>query len=236
MSRTPEQEKALAKLKKCLALAASSEPHEAAAALRQAQALMRQHALTEDDVEASRIDDELVKTREGFGRCVYLAALGRLLHKAFGVSRVIERNPGSAARANIRYIGPSGRPTMAAWAHKVITKAVDDAWNAHLVKHPRLKTDGGKRTAFRLGWLAAVEPKVMAIGFTEAEKNAVDLWMKRTYANSLMTMDAAKPKAMDNSSYLAALAGAQQGAKFDLHRPMTGASSGPAIPKLKQLT
>ena len=36
------REKLISRLKKCLALSASPEPHEAAAALRQAQKLMRE--------------------------------------------------------------------------------------------------------------------------------------------------------------------------------------------------
>ena len=44
------RDEALDKIKKCLALAASPEAHEAAAALRQAQKLMAQFGLTEADV------------------------------------------------------------------------------------------------------------------------------------------------------------------------------------------
>ena len=45
-----DQEKIIDKIKKCLALAKSDNPHEAATALRQAQKLMEQHNLTEQDI------------------------------------------------------------------------------------------------------------------------------------------------------------------------------------------
>ena len=47
------REKRISRLKKCLALSASPEPHEAAAALRQARALMDKHGISADDVLAS---------------------------------------------------------------------------------------------------------------------------------------------------------------------------------------
>ena len=44
------REDALKKIKKCLALSRSANEHEAAVALRQAQHLMREHGLREQDV------------------------------------------------------------------------------------------------------------------------------------------------------------------------------------------
>lgn len=52
-----EQDKALDKIKKCLRLAASSNPHEAAAAMRQARALMEKHGLGQADVDMADIEE-----------------------------------------------------------------------------------------------------------------------------------------------------------------------------------
>ena len=46
-----ERRRILARIRACLALASSPEPHEAAAALRQAQAWMRRYGLTREEVE-----------------------------------------------------------------------------------------------------------------------------------------------------------------------------------------
>ena len=54
------REKLISRLKKCLALSASPEPHEAAAALRQAQKLMRELDLTEADLLGLELADALV--------------------------------------------------------------------------------------------------------------------------------------------------------------------------------
>lgn len=52
-----DNSKILDKIKKCLALAASANEHEAAAALRQAQKLMETHGFTDEDVLASQASE-----------------------------------------------------------------------------------------------------------------------------------------------------------------------------------
>lgn len=52
--------KILSRIRKCLALAQSSEPHEAAAALRQAQKLMAQHGIDAVDIELSAVVEAYV--------------------------------------------------------------------------------------------------------------------------------------------------------------------------------
>lgn len=51
----------IAKIKKCLALATSSNEYEAAIALRQAQRLMQQHGITDFDVESADIQEEATR-------------------------------------------------------------------------------------------------------------------------------------------------------------------------------
>jgi hypothetical protein len=59
-------EKILDKIRKCFALAKSSNEHEAAIALRQAQKLMQQHSITDFDVAHADIREE--STRAGAAR------------------------------------------------------------------------------------------------------------------------------------------------------------------------
>lgn len=214
------------KIKSCLALSGSSNANEAATAMRQAQALMRRHGLSREDVEGLVVGDEVVKTTEGFGRCKFLAELVGLMHKAFGVNGVMERNPGSANRANIRYYGLEGRAQLAAYAHRVILRAVDDAWAEYLKHHPWHKSKGGMRTAFRLGWLVSVRGQVEAIGFSEEETQAIKAWEARTFGNQLVEQ---KPRQlnMDRNAVRAAHLGAAAGKGFQLHRPMGDESDGP---------
>lgn len=205
------------KLKKCMALSKSPEPHEAAAALRQAQKIMSELGITEDDLDGLEMADAVVKTREGFGRCRTMSALSNMLEDAFGVKAVFEANPGSANRLNVRYIGPRARVMLAEYAHKVVWRAMQSAWDDVLVTRPWMKGDGGKRQAFHMGWLRSVKEKVEAIAPTESEERAIQRYCDRLYRGGLVTQEAHKRKSLDTSAYLAGVAAA---ADFSLHRPV----------------
>lgn len=55
MQHTMSKNKIINKIKKCLALANSSNQHEAAAALRQAHKMMKQYKLSLDDIDLHKI-------------------------------------------------------------------------------------------------------------------------------------------------------------------------------------
>lgn len=228
-------ESVLRKIQKCLALSRSSNPNEASSALRQAQALMRQHDLTEAMVHGLEVTGDVVRTREGFGSCVFLSELGGLMRDAFGVVSVMERNPGSANRANIRYIGQRGRAQLAVYSHRVIVRAVDAAWTEHLRHFPKHKGDGGKRTAFRLGWLVQVRAKVMAIGFSDEEREAIQAYQARTYGTELAVVEPPKIK-LTNEEFRVARVGAAlaDASGFEIHRPME-ADARPELAALEHL-
>lgn len=57
-----DRSKILDKIKKCLALSASSNEHEAEAALRQARKLMEAHGITDLDVQAAEADERRAKS------------------------------------------------------------------------------------------------------------------------------------------------------------------------------
>lgn len=205
------------RLKKCLALRASPEPHEAAAALRQAQALMRELGITEDDLEGLETADATVKTREGFGACRTMQFLTSIIMGAFGVSVVYERNPGSANRLNVRYFGPRSRVMLAEYAHKVVWRAMQQSWDDFLTRRPWLKGDGGKRQAFHIGWLCAVSEKVEAIAPTEAEERSIARAIARAYGKELEPTKQARQRKLSAGAFAAGLDAAQD---FTLHRPV----------------
>ena len=207
------------KLKKCMALSKSNEPHEAAAALRQAQKIMRELGVTEDELDSLAIDtaDMVVKTREGFGNCRTMTHLTSMLKAVFGVLPVFELNPGSARRLNVRYIGPRGRVQLAEYSHKVIWRAMQAAWDHHLIRHPEFKGDGGKRQAFHIGWLASVRKQVEAIAPTEAEAQAIERHKTQLYPQGTEEGKEFKKRELDGTAYWGGVRAAKD---FSLHRPM----------------
>lgn len=210
------REKLLSRLKKCLALSASPEPHEAAAALRQTQKLMRELDLTEADLLGLELADALVKTREGFGACRTMNFLTSIIMDAFGVQCIYERNHGSANRLNVRYAGPRDRVLLAEYSHRVVWRAMQSAWDDFLSKRPWLKGNGGKRQAFHLGWLVGVREKVEAIVPPEEETAAVNRWIVQRYGE-LVPGKAVKQKPVNAAAFNAGVEAAED---FSLHTPV----------------
>jgi len=206
----------LKRLKKCMALSASPEPHEAAAAMRHAQAIMKELGITEADLAGIEMEERVVKTREGFGRCRVMMHLSNMLEDIFGVESVFERNPGSADRLNVRYIGAHERVLMAEYCHRVVWRAMMASWEKYLEDHPYYKGNAGKRMSFCIGWLSEVRSKVEAINIEDKEKNAIRAHMERRYGKSLTTIKSQNAQLAGGAYY----AGKEAAEDFDIHRPI----------------
>ncbi len=218
MSVTAEERaKALAKIKKCLALSASPEPHEAAAAMRQAQKMMAALGVTAEEVEAPDIAEAVVKTREGFGNCRYMNLLASLIEEAFGVEVLYSRNPGSAHRLNVKYIGPRAKALLAQYTHVVMQQALEGAWRFHLDLYPYDKQFVGARSSFYMGWLWAVEPQVQAMVPSEVETAAIGRFMALRYPD-VVPFKERKAAELDKE---ALLRGMKAAAAFSIRTPMT---------------
>lgn len=208
------------RIQKCLNLSASNEPHEAAAALRQAQKLMEKHGLTEADILGAGILDEKVSCpiqATNNGAPAHLKYLVSLIHKAFGVKSIITTSMRVSDRGiDVHYFGQAHRLPMATYAHKVVYKAMEDAWKENLIKHPEWKGVRGGRASFMIGWISSIREKVIAIGFTETEETALYARIKNIYPQiSKMT---GSVKTFSTMKRLGELSGSN----FSLYRPMDG--------------
>ena len=210
------REKLISRLKKCLALSASPEPHEAAAALRQAQKLMDSLDLTEADLLGLEMAEAVVKTREGFGACRTMNFLTSIIMEAFGVEVIYQRNPGTANRLNVCYIGPRDRVLLAEYSHRVVWRAMQTSWDTVLLKWPLLKGEAGKRQAFHIGWLCGVKEKVSALMVSEEESRAINAYIGKKFGE-LVPGKEVKQKPLNAAAYYAGMEAAQD---FELYRPV----------------
>lgn len=216
------EKKLLQRLRKCMALSASSEPHEAAAAMRQAQALMRELDLTEADLLGLGVEvvSRVVKTREGYSGKKSPDTLRQvvgLMQRAFGVDAIYEPNPGSANRVNVRYWGAVHKVMLAEYAHRVLWRSMMDAWAQLLTRRPDLIGKNGARRSFVYGYVAAVRAKVEALAMSDEETAAVARAQRIHYDGDLT--DYADPAAVSISVRLREL-GHQKGIEFDIHKPV----------------
>lgn len=87
-----ERDKILQKIQKCMRLSKSSEPHEAAAAMRQAQKLMQAYQVSDSELMGLEVKSILVITpAPAMRKCpVGFANLVSIVQIAFGVDAVME--------------------------------------------------------------------------------------------------------------------------------------------------
>lgn len=219
-----DREKILNRIRKCLKLSKSSEPHEAAAALRQAQKLMAAHSVDETELLGIEVSNKLAITRCNPQQTIplHLAHLAALISRAFAVEAVWEPVwTGRSHKMAMRYFGANGRADLAAYSHEVIERTLWSAWDEYRRQLPWLnRSHKGIRMGFWLGWLARVRSTVMEFG-GEEERELAKKAAAAFYGNSINEAKRNKQKV----SHAAMQAGAAAAEGFQLHRPMEGAKS-----------
>ncbi|MFT4243526.1 MAG: DUF2786 domain-containing protein [Acidovorax sp.] len=156
---------ALKKIKKCLALSRSASEHEAAAALRQAQALMREHGLREQDVSLADVNEVMVKATTTAANAWELRLVG-MIAEAFGCETFGQlegryNDAGNFVRSrHWVFVGMHAAPTVAGYACEVLLRQCAKARLAHIAKQPKnckpiTKTARGD--AFAMGWVQGAE-------------------------------------------------------------------------------
>lgn len=213
-----ELAKAIDKIKKCLALSKSANEHEAAAAMRQAQALMAKHGIDEGTLGLGDYGVENVDCpiQAGVKIPMVLTILVNVIKDAFGVKPIVSKTRRvSDLSWTIRYFGPKHRIQTAAYAHQVVYRAMESAWKIHLTANPYLRGIRDARTSFQCGWLNSVANKIEDIGFTDEERQMTDIVIK-TDIGTLVDMK------MNEGKIYGGLvnAGAEAGNAFSIHRPM----------------
>lgn len=213
-----DKEKALARIKKCLALSKSPNEHEAAAALRQAQKLMQAHGITEEDVDGSTVISDFVDHDDyNYARRKPLIVLAvvKLMREAFAVESVWEKSPSGKHR--IRYFGEQAGVMLACHAHTVVYRAAGAAWRRYLRERPHLKGVRNARASFVLGWCETVAEKVAKISPDPKVVERIARKKLEHYGKGRLTNATSGTK-----TYYVNVHGdgAERGKDFDINRPV----------------
>lgn len=181
-------DKAIDKIRKCLSLAKSSNPHEAAAALRQAQALMREHGVTEEGVRLAE-----VKEASGDARMQTLTAWETMLcsdvAEAFGC-RVLagKRLSGQwTTRRVLRtwvFVGVGASAELAQYAYDVLSRQCARDRQAHISEQPKAckaVTKTARGDAFAQAWVLGVRSQLQAYAGTAEQTALLDHYMADRY-------------------------------------------------------
>lgn len=228
------KEKYLAKIKKLLNLARkATNQNEAAAALRQAQNLMRQYNVTELEAEFTDISEASSKGSPNHAQTPpkYLVYLVEVIKRAFGVQAFFSWREGkyfyNSPRRVVIFYGPDSRPQIAAYAFDVLARQMTAA-RKEFINELHKNTKPANRTAkadqFCEGWASGVWNIVAELVPTEAETTLMESYRERQLASGLATGSCREARKV-NGGESATTAGFLAGRKAQLSHGVSGAGN-----------
>ncbi|MCW7552567.1 DUF2786 domain-containing protein [Endozoicomonas gorgoniicola] len=211
--------KVLAKIKKCLALAKSSNANEAATALRQAQALMEKHNVNDETIALSGIETAECSVGTVRNPPQYHQALVSLMKRAFGVEPLYLVD---WECTKVKFIGMESQALVASYAYEVLYRQLKKDRSAYMKTLRRYRKVNKTRKAdlFALHWVIGVYEKVQEFVQSEENKALINRYMDAEHSKVEPTKQRThKAKAQDRD---AIYSGYQAGKNADLHRGMSG--------------
>lgn len=186
----------LAKIRKCLALAESSNANEAAVALKQAHALMAREGITEAEMLAAEVNEVEIASRNPRKPPAWECTLVAEISRAFGVVEIF--SPGAAKprtetdgkqRHRVgkwKFLGTGAAPTVAAYAYRVCMRLVsaarsDFAYSIFYEPDTVVLEAREKIDAFCLGWVLKVAVHLRDFAAPFRNDAAINAYMERNY-------------------------------------------------------
>ncbi|WP_312929123.1 DUF2786 domain-containing protein [Stutzerimonas nitrititolerans] len=170
-----DHKKALEKIKKCLRLAASSNPHEAAAAMRQARALMEKYQVGEVDVLMADVLEVGARSGSKVKPPQWEANLAGTIAKAYSC-RVIF----IAGLGDWSFIGEMAE--IAGYAMTLLLRQIRQSrrdYIADKLKRCKTATKTKRADMFCEAWVWAVRTKVQEFAGSTAPSAAVDAYIQK---------------------------------------------------------
>ena len=212
--------KILDKIKKCLALAQSSNANEAATALRQAQALMKQHGISETDLELSDISQTNTHASNARKPGSWLVTLITVVAEAFGCDPLLSTKLGGC---DATFIGHGANPEIAEYAFTVLLRQVRRDRTQHIQNlNNRIKSSTKTRRGdlFALAWVNEVAGMIQKTTINNKTATLIEAYKEREFGELGQTKGREhKTNKRDKAS---ALAGRVAGRKAKLHAGMNG--------------
>jgi len=184
-----DKSKILDKIKKCMALASSGNEHEAAAALRQAQKLMREHGITDDAVMAAAASEADARAGAFARPSAWETSLAVSVGEAFGCETLFmrHRNP-FGGFSSWRYIGCGASPQVAQYAFQVLyrqaKKARADYIKTKLKRVRKTSVRTRRADLFCEGWVSTALLSVASWHKTADQKRAIDAFIQCEYPSA----------------------------------------------------
>lgn len=174
----------LDKIRKCFALAASANEHEAAAALAKARALMAEHGISEADVALADIAEAKARTSDAMRPPRWETILSMAVCRALAVSAYLD---GEGKRS---FVGVGASAEIAAYAFQALYRQLKAARRAYIGSRLKRCKPGRKRQradAYCEGWAYAVHSEIAALAPTTPSP-LIQQWLAERHP-SLMKVD-----------------------------------------------
>lgn len=223
-----EQEKILGKIKKCLALAKSSNEHEAAAALRQAQKLMQAHGVTDTDVLAHQASEASVKAGARKTPPSWENDLVCTVAEAFSCQAIHSEGWNEGRWI---FIGCGASPEVAQYAMTVLMRQLKRQRADFMQREcKRLKPANKTRRAdlFCDAWVRQVHRQVKEFsgtGISEESLAVIEAYMAKKYPalGDLSTRDRNARRDLRDGDWVAISTGREAGKNVQLNHGISGA-------------
>ncbi len=213
-----DRSRVVEKICKCLRLAESCNANEAAAALRQAQRLMRKYGITEDLVRAAPVAESAVAASERYTPPFWLLALAEVVANAFACRVFVARAFGR--RTELRFIGLGAGPEIAGYTFEVLHRHLRRARRRFMEELGEVDEQERVRrgNVFAQAWLFRVARQVARFAGDDEARQAIDSYIKVHYGEVRdLRHDPDEPARTDMDAIQSGLRAA---ARVRLYRPM----------------
>ena len=174
LSMTEVPQNVLERIRKCLALAASSNPGEAETAMQHARKLMEKYGLEKTDVELSEIGEVRIAVRTQLSS-YWMVRLYNVVEQLLGVMPLMVNYAGSKQSGFICFIGPKAKLDLAKYLFTVLLRQISRDRRAYqrslredleLWRKTLFYSRGEKvalADAFCIEWLEAVNSRLKSL-------------------------------------------------------------------------
>lgn len=215
-----DKQKIISKIQKCLRLAESANPNEAAAALRQAQGMMRKYRVSQAEVQSPQMEETSVSGGGYYNPPYWALALSELVAEVFDCQVFLARR--EASHPQFRYIGLQHTASVAAYSFSVLYRQLRLARRAYMRE---LELDDKREirrrgNVFAQAWLYRIAIVVADFAANPDTRVAVDAYVQAKYGDTSECLrDPPDPEAGD---YAVILSGLRAARSVRLLRPVPG--------------
>lgn len=178
-----KREDVIRKIQKCLRMARSTNPEQAAIALRQAQKLMEEHQLTETEIAAAEAEEASAKSSSSDKPVLWEVMLARMIADVFGCDMIFSprwNRDKWQLEGGYTYVGVDGHAEIAAYAFSVLRRQAANARREYAKQALKRCSPSAKikrSDQFSDGWVHAARRQAVALAPTVRATSAIAAYM-----------------------------------------------------------